>query len=354
MLQVGEDSGRPRTAIIVSGMHRSGTSAITRVLSLLGADLPDDVIEARRDNERGFWEGRAVIDLDESALASFDSWWGGWQSIDAERLVASESLLDRARALVREEFAGEDLVVLKDPRISRLLPLWKRAFADEGFRCAHVLSLRHPGAVAVSLGRRNALSPEASTLSWLAHTLDAEQHTRREQRVVVSFENLLGDWRGEAGRISRALGVEWPEPPDGVAETIEDFIEPGLAHRAPDEDPSGPVAAVAPVYDVLRRWATDEHRPDDAAILDAWQGILAPVRGQRSAVAVMGRERRRLIDEVRSRGKWPGKLGAAKAWNPIQNEGLNVEADAAWSWFLRELEHLESFDPTARPKEGVT
>ena len=57
-----EHSGRPRTAILVSGMHRSGTSAITRVVSLLGAGLPCDIIDARRDNERGFWEGRAVVD----------------------------------------------------------------------------------------------------------------------------------------------------------------------------------------------------------------------------------------------------------------------------------------------------
>ena len=116
-----QDPGRPRTAILISGMHRSGTSAITRVISLLGAGLPDDMIEAKSDNERGFWEGREVIALDERALEKFGSWWGGWQSIDTKRLLASKKLVASARELVRKEFSDADFIVLKDPRVSRCL-----------------------------------------------------------------------------------------------------------------------------------------------------------------------------------------------------------------------------------------
>jgi hypothetical protein len=326
---------------VVSGMHRSGTSAITRVLSLLGAGLPLDIIEGRRDNERGFWEGRAVVDLDESALVANDTWWGGWQAVDAGRLLDSEPLVKEARQLIREEFSDGDLLVLKDPRVSRLLPLWKRAFDDEGFRCVHVVALRHPGAVAGSLERRNLLSPEVSTLSWLAHTLDAELNTRGEPRVLVSFENLLRDWRGEMDRVSRALEVAWPEDPDDAEDAVNEFIEPGLAHGTAEEA-SGPVDSIAPIYDVLRRWAADDPRPGDEATLESWRDLLAPLRGPRSAVAVVARERLRVIDEVRARGKWPGQFAAAKRWNPIQNQAINVEAESAWAWLMRELQHAGS------------
>jgi hypothetical protein len=338
---VDQRPGHPRTAIVVSGMHRSGTSAITRVLSLLGAGLPRDIIEGRRDNERGFWEGRAVVDLDESALVANDTWWGGWQEVDAGRLLESESLVKDARHLIREEFADGGLLVLKDPRVSRLLPLWKRAFDDEGFRCVHVVALRHPGAVAGSIGRRNLLSPEVSTLSWLAHTLDAEQHTRGEPRVLVSFENLLRDWRREMDRVSQALDVEWPEDADEAGDAVNEFIEPGLAHETPNEA-SGPVASIAPLYDVLRRWAADDTRSGDEATLESWRDILAPLRTPRSAVAVVARERLRVIDEVRARGKWPGQFANAKQWYPIQNQALNAEAESAWAWLLRELQHAGS------------
>jgi hypothetical protein len=340
-----QEPGRPRTAILISGMHRSGTSAITRVVSLLGAGLPGDVIEAKGDNERGFWEGRAVIDLDEKALEGFGSWWGGWQSVDTTQLLASERLVAGARQLVRDKFPDADIIVLKDPRVSRVLPLWQRALDEEGYRCLHVVALRHPGAVAKSLQHRNGLSPEASTLSWLAHTLDAEQHTREQPHVFVAFENLLRDWRSEMDRVSRTLDIDWPDAPDAVAEEVDEFIEPGLARQAPAAGSPGAVSSVNPLYDVLQRWSADDHQPGDAATIETWRTLLAPVRGQRSAVALVARERRKAIEELRSRGKRPGWIGSGRRWRPIQNQALNLEAEAAWAWLMREVTWHQQLPP---------
>ncbi len=45
------------TIILVLGMHRSGTSAITRLLNILGADLGINLLPgAQTINEPGFWE----------------------------------------------------------------------------------------------------------------------------------------------------------------------------------------------------------------------------------------------------------------------------------------------------------
>ena len=49
--RVGFDT-QPR-AIMVLGMHRSGTSALTRVISLLGADLPHGLLPPTQTNEAG-------------------------------------------------------------------------------------------------------------------------------------------------------------------------------------------------------------------------------------------------------------------------------------------------------------
>ena len=53
------------TAIMVLGMHRSGTSALTRILNLLGADLPEDLIKANAYNKSGYWEPSAVVALND-------------------------------------------------------------------------------------------------------------------------------------------------------------------------------------------------------------------------------------------------------------------------------------------------
>jgi hypothetical protein len=346
-----QETVRARTAILISGMHRSGTSAITRVLSLLGARLPGDVIEAKNDNERGFWEGRAVIDLDEQALAGCGSWWGGWQAVDTDQLLASGQLVATARKVVREGFPDAGVIALKDPRVSRVLPLWQRAFEEEGVRCLHVVALRDPAAVADSLWRRNALSPEASTLSWLAHTLDADQYTRDQPRVFVAFENLLRDWRSEMHRVSRVLDIEWPDPPEVVADIVDEFIEPGLAHT-PAATLSAAVTSAAPVYDVLRRWSADDRRAGDEGTIEHWRSLLAPVREPHSAVALVARERQRAVQELRSSGRKPGRLGSGRWWRPLQNQALNLEADAAWAWLMREKQHdeLPAPDATVPPR----
>src|ERR1700753_3260886 len=55
-------------ALFVLGFGRSGTSALTRVLSLWGAALPIALLGATSENPRGYWEPRAAIHLNETIL----------------------------------------------------------------------------------------------------------------------------------------------------------------------------------------------------------------------------------------------------------------------------------------------
>src|SRR5690348_156745 len=65
-----------RRAFVVVGMHRSGTSAMTRTLSLLGAALPKGLMPAaENNNEAGFWEPQPVADLNDEILQALDSEW---------------------------------------------------------------------------------------------------------------------------------------------------------------------------------------------------------------------------------------------------------------------------------------
>ena len=60
--------GPPPVALFVLGFGRSGTSALTRVLSLCGAALPAGLLGATAQNPRGCWEPRAAIHLNEAIL----------------------------------------------------------------------------------------------------------------------------------------------------------------------------------------------------------------------------------------------------------------------------------------------
>ena len=64
----GSSPSHSRDCIIVLGMHRSGTSALARVLNLLGVDLGTNLLPAAEDNETGFWEHRDLVLVNEEVL----------------------------------------------------------------------------------------------------------------------------------------------------------------------------------------------------------------------------------------------------------------------------------------------
>src|SRR5262245_28438813 len=116
-------------------MHRSGTSLAARALNLLGVDLGSEAGLARPgpiENPKGFWERKAIKELNEELLASFGGSWSeppdlepGW-----EHSPALAAFRDQAKALLEEEFASSELYGWKDPRSSILLPFWKLLVPD--------------------------------------------------------------------------------------------------------------------------------------------------------------------------------------------------------------------------------
>jgi len=71
--------------ILILGMHRSGTSALTRVVSLMGAALPKSILGKNHSNLRGHWESEVLIKSHEAFLARFDSDWKDWQRLKMPR-----------------------------------------------------------------------------------------------------------------------------------------------------------------------------------------------------------------------------------------------------------------------------
>jgi GT2 family glycosyltransferase len=227
-----------RQAIFVLGMHRSGTSALTRVLSLLGADLPATLMPSANDNETGFWESVRLVDYHDRLLSEAGSGWDDWRALDLNRIpmVRRNEIKREIAGLVEEEYGASRCFVLKDPRICRFLPLYAEILSERGIKPCYVISLRNPLAVAASLGKRNSLTTGFSCLVWLGHALEAEKVTRGALRVFVDYELLLSDWREVADDIGRQLHLRWAHTPESVAPEIEKFLSHDLQHHAPSGD----------------------------------------------------------------------------------------------------------------------
>jgi hypothetical protein len=261
-------AGTRPIALFVMGAARSGTSALTRVLSLCGGTLPPALLGADAANPRGYWEPRAAIHLNDVILHRYGS-----SAFDPSLRLQEEGGFDpegeRACIAKIEAFLhtlpAAPLVLIKDPRITSLSGLWFEAARRVGFDIAIVIAVRHPQEVVASLARYGRVSPELASALWLKSSLLAERDTREMPRVFVEYANLLDDWRREIKRIAGVLDLDLNTRDE---DAIEDFLKPDLRRQRYD----GPVAELfgedwmSPVYETLCAAARDECWND--AVLD--------------------------------------------------------------------------------------
>ena len=222
-----------KIALIVSGMHRSGTSSIAGVVGMLGASLPQNLLPPNFDNPLGFFESDKVMRLNDKILSESGSSWSDWRAVNNEwqKNPNFNSYLSEASLILTEEFGASNFIVLKDPRFAKLLPFWNCVLEKLGFRPCHIIPTRDPAEVAASLFKRDALSRNLSKLVWLRHVLDAEIYSRGLSRVFVCWANFLQDWEREAVNIAKIFNFSWPRLTDQVRSKVGEFLSPELRHH---------------------------------------------------------------------------------------------------------------------------
>ncbi len=143
-----------RTAILVTGMHRSGTSALARTLSLMGAALPDELVPPNPGNPDGHWEPQGMVDLNDRMLADagsdlysmvdVDSEWFETpnarrftvRSADADRAIVAQRTADRSQGSADRPFLA---YLDPSPRQQRI-PCRSRFTAAQAFRGCRIVA----------------------------------------------------------------------------------------------------------------------------------------------------------------------------------------------------------------------
>ncbi len=252
-----------RRGLLVLGMHRSGTSALGRVLSLLGADLPAQTIGPDEFNASGYWEAPELYRLHDQMLARAGSRWDDWRPFR----LASLDPYDRAGIehaflqFLDREFHDSKLFFVKDPRICRFVPLWLDVLRNFSTAPGIIIPVRHPFAVAQSLEKRDGFSLAKSAMIWLRHVVDADHATRHVPRSFVDYDSLLTDWREQVDRIAREIGITWPQPIPAIADEIDRFLSVRLRHHVASvgalDESKDVVSWVRRAYAAVRALARD-------------------------------------------------------------------------------------------------
>lgn len=231
---VREEPAAPAAQVVVLGMHRSGTSALTGLLQRMGlwAGEEGDFPLADDHNQTGYWEHRGVWSVDEAILQALGASWSEVADLDLSRLDEGvrARLRERARETVRD-LDGHGSWVIKDPRLCLLFPFW-REILERPF-C--ILIHREPLPVARSLAARDEFPIPYGIALWEKHTLEALASTRGLPRILISHRALLADPVATLRRLHQHLVGQRPELASLrvlTAEEIHAVLDPSLVHHA--------------------------------------------------------------------------------------------------------------------------
>lgn len=260
--------------ILVLGMHRSGTSAATRVLNLLGCTLSDQLLGEHLGNETGHWEAFEAISLNDDILSSAGSSHDDWGPInpDWRQSAICSQMVRQVSEILGQHAALGPLFAIKDPRMCRLADVWTQAADKAQIEPLILMMLRNPAEVAASLQARDLMSTGYAELLWLRHVLDAEFYTRGRKRVVCTYDQLMGNWQGMVANVRQYLGVTFPRNTPKVHAEISNFLSQSQRHHSVDPkmvlDNPGYSHWLRETFRIILEWSETGENRDQYAILD--------------------------------------------------------------------------------------
>lgn len=192
--------------VCITGMHRSGTSMVARMLNIAGLYLgPDaDMNAAAPDNPEGYWENVQFLRINDDLLSRLK---GGWDkppqaSAGWERRKAFSDLNLRGADLV-QQFRGNKAWGWKDPRNALTLPFWQRLLPD----LKVIICLRNPLEVARSLSRRGLASNNFSFDLWQAYNERLLAAVASTPYLVTHYNSYFIDSGAELRRLLKFVGL---------------------------------------------------------------------------------------------------------------------------------------------------
>lgn len=238
---------------LITGIDRSGTSMIARLLNLCGLYLghDDEIIPPKPHNPRGMWENYLFQMISKFVLKRFGQDAGGDLPFLAQDGWENDPKLHStycwARRLVQAMNDSSDNWGWKSPTASFLLPFWHRLIPD----LKVVLCLRHPMDVAASLLNKD-LEQEKALWLWYVYMNEARENAR--DCIVVRYDAFFEWLQGEdeLERLCRFCELEMSS--DALGE-----VQYGLRHHRTHGTDMLP-EKVAKLYGELLEEAGDETR----------------------------------------------------------------------------------------------
>ncbi len=192
-------SSSQKKGIIVLGCHRSGTSAVTGLLKLYDVYLGTDLLQPGSDNPKGFFEHSKIVRLNDCFMDQLDIKW--WQPVPIDYLQSimkqdkfswlRNGYQNWLKQIIKREIATHGIWAVKDPRLTRMMPLTNPVFKEFG-KLTYLIVRRDEQDIIKSLAKRhNCQEGEAKIVvdNYLDHlNYFVNNNTDIENILTVDFD----------------------------------------------------------------------------------------------------------------------------------------------------------------------
>jgi hypothetical protein len=322
-----------RKAVIILGMHRSGTSALANLLIRLGGDGPATPMPPNEDNQKGHFESQQLYFFHDALLDSASSSWDDYRPIPEgwPSSPKADEFRERLRETILSEYGRSGFFVVKDPRICRIVPFWRQTLNAMKVDPLFVHTHRNPLEVAGSLQKRNGFDFDYGCLVWLRHMLDAEAGSRGQVRSFTSYDRIIKDWPEEVTKIAADLHISWPKYSIYNASEFNEIIEPGLKRQTAGVGNLRGSRVIShwisDTHSIFERWAVTGENANDHQLLDDIRGAfdesISLFHG------VIQRRGQSLAAELAEINRQAAQVGAHSVYQQGVIETLTIERDAA-------------------------
>ncbi len=338
------DPGKPTGGeglrpLILTGMHRSGTSFAASVLESVGVSMGDRQMAPALDNPAGFFEDLDFVDFHRQVLAEHGLHPDGWDGVLGEAHL--RDLVERARALVSSRLSGARWG-FKDPRATLFLPVWKAVFPEARF----VFVFRAPWEVLDSLFRRQDPAvlerPERALHAWRVYNrkLIAFLDEEPSRSLLFDSETILGDPSRFVRSVGHKFGIALSHPdPQLVRPELYRREGGGVARRAAFERLCGAEMELLEALTArAHSGATPAPRPADptTAFLAEWAAARRDRGEERDGAPTIPRDRREVVALQESLGLFQRRLREAQS----DRRALEAELESTTHERQRALESL--------------
>ena len=193
--------------IIITGMHRSGTSFLIRSFNLLGVYLGDnesiitDDWRPHKSNLRGHWENQYFLNLTNKTLSNNK---GSWFKVPKNIQITKEMGKEIKKNIATLEKSSLLASGFKDPR---MLPCFESLLQYSPKNLVMIGIFRHPLKVAESLKIRSNFEYDKSLKLWQIYNKILLEILEKHNGFLLDFDWPKNKMLDEIMKIGKKLGL---------------------------------------------------------------------------------------------------------------------------------------------------